>query len=59
MEESNGDDYYFSVDLVIIDDVADDLKSISSKLSKEDRQLLEEHMSLVRKVEKDLKVAEK
>ena len=43
----------------ILDDVADDLKSISSKLSKEDRQLLEEHMSLVRKVEKDLKVAEK
>ena len=43
----------------ILDDVADDLKSISSKLSKEDRQLLEEHMTLVRKVEKDLKVAER
>ena len=43
----------------ILDDVADDLKSISSKLSKEDRQLLEAHMSLVRKVEMDLKVAEK
>ena len=43
----------------ILDDVANDLKSISSKLSKEDRQLLEEHMTLVRKVEKDLKVAER
>ena len=43
----------------ILDDVADDLKSISSKLSKEDRQLLEAHMSLVRKVEMDLKLAEK
>ena len=42
----------------ILDDVAEDLKSLSAKLSKEDRQLLEEHMTLVRKVERDLKVAE-
>ena len=43
----------------ILDDVADDLKSISSKLSKEDRQLLEEHMSLVRKVRRTLKLQKK
>ena len=42
----------------ILDDVADDLKSVSSKLSKEDRELLEQHMTLVRQVEKNLQEAE-
>jgi hypothetical protein len=42
----------------ILDDVSDDLKRVTSKLGKEDRSLLEEHMSLVRQVEKELELAD-
>ena len=41
----------------ILDDVADDLKSLSQAFRRR-QTTLEEHMTLVRKVEKDLKVAE-
>ena len=43
----------------ILDNVATDLKSVSVKLSKEDKEMLEDHMSLVRQVEKGLVEAEK
>jgi hypothetical protein len=43
----------------ILDDVAADLKSVSLKLAKEDKDMLEEHMSLIRQVEKGLVEAEK
>ena len=43
----------------ILDDVAADLKSVSFKLAKEDKDMLEEHMNLVRQVEKGLLEAEK
>lgn len=38
----------------VLDELQDDLKKVSEKLSKSDRQLLEEHATLVRELEKDL-----
>ncbi len=38
----------------ILDEVSDDLKRVANKLGKEDRSLLEEHLALVREVERDL-----
>ena len=42
----------------ILDDVSGDLKRVAGKLGKEDRSLLEEHLNLVRQVEKDLQRTE-
>jgi hypothetical protein len=42
----------------ILDDVSEDLKTVAGKLGKEDRSLLEEHLTLVRQVEQDLQRAE-
>ncbi|MFO0907450.1 MAG: DUF1552 domain-containing protein [Isosphaeraceae bacterium] len=39
----------------ILDEVRDDLKKVESKVSTEDRQLLEEHASFVREMEQELK----
>ncbi len=39
----------------ILDDVQDDLKKVSSKISVEDRQLLDEHATFVREMEQELK----
>ncbi len=39
----------------ILDDVGSDLKKVSSKLSARDKQLLEQHMTLVRSLEQELK----
>lgn len=38
----------------VLDELQDDLKKVSEKLSTSDRQLLEEHATLVRELEKDL-----
>ncbi|MFP6901459.1 MAG: DUF1552 domain-containing protein, partial [Opitutales bacterium] len=38
----------------ILDEVSEDLKRVASKLGKEDRSLLEEHLTLVRELERDL-----
>ena len=38
----------------ILDEVSDDLKRVASELGKEDRSLLEEHLTLVRELERDL-----
>jgi hypothetical protein len=38
----------------ILDDVRDDLKKVSSKISVEDRQLLQEHETFVREMEQEL-----
>jgi len=38
----------------ILDDVRDDIRLVSSKLSGEDRKLLDEHLSYVREMERDL-----
>ena len=38
----------------IIDDVRDDLKKISAKVSSEDKKLLEDHLTLVRDMEREL-----
>jgi len=43
----------------ILDDVQADLKRVTSKLSARDKSLLEQHMSLVRDLENDLKEADK
>ncbi|MCW0220452.1 MAG: DUF1552 domain-containing protein [Prosthecobacter sp.] len=43
----------------ILDDVRDDLKRVSSKLSARDKALLEQHMTLVRSLEQDLENADK
>lgn len=43
----------------ILDDVASDLKKISSKLSPEDRRFLDEHLTLVRGLEKDIQLSSK
>lgn len=43
----------------ILDDVRDDLKRVSSKLSARDKALLEQHMTLVRGLEQDLVDADK
>lgn len=40
--------------LSILDDVRDDLKQVSGKLSTEDRDRLEEHLTLVREMESEL-----
>ena len=42
----------------ILDDVREDLKKVRTKLSKEDRQLLEEHESYVRQMEQELKASQ-
>jgi hypothetical protein len=42
----------------ILDDVSEDLKTVAGKLGKEDRSLLEEHLTLVRQVEQDLQRTE-
>lgn len=42
----------------ILDYVHSDLKQVSGKLSPEDRRLLEEHMALVRRMERDIEAAE-
>ena len=39
----------------ILDDLQDDLKAVGSKVSAEDRQLLEEHATFVREMEQELK----
>lgn len=41
----------------ILDDIRDDLKRVSTKLSPEDRALLDEHMTLVRSLENELSAA--
>ena len=41
----------------ILDDLQDDLKKVGSKVSAEDRQLLEEHATFVREMEQELKEA--
>ena len=38
----------------IIDDVRDDLKKVSAKVSSEDKKLLEDHLTLVREMEREL-----
>ena len=38
----------------ILDDLQDDLKKVGSKVSAEDRQLLEEHATFVREMEQEL-----
>jgi hypothetical protein len=43
----------------ILDDVRDDLKRVSSKLSARDKALLDQHMTLVRSMEQDLAEADK
>ena len=43
----------------ILDDVKDDLKRVSAKLSARDKALLEQHMTLVRSLEQDLQNADK
>ena len=43
----------------ILDDVKDDLKRVSAKLSARDKALLEQHMTLVRGLEQDLQNADK
>jgi hypothetical protein len=43
----------------ILDDVREDLKKVSAKVSAEDRKLLDEHLALVREMERDLQDAEK
>jgi hypothetical protein len=43
----------------ILDDVRDDLKRVSAKLSARDKALLEQHMTLVRGLEQDLQNADK
>jgi hypothetical protein len=43
----------------ILDDVRDDLKRVSAKLGARDKALLEQHLTLVRGLEQDLKEADK
>ncbi len=43
----------------ILDDVRDDLKRVSAKLSARDKALLDQHMTLVRGLEQDLADADK
>jgi hypothetical protein len=42
----------------ILDDVRDDLRKVSLKVSAEDKKLLEEHLTLVREMERDLQSAD-
>jgi hypothetical protein len=44
--------------LGLLDDVSDDLKKVSKKISKEDRRLLADHLDLVRAMESELKRAD-
>ena len=39
----------------ILDDIQDDLKALGSRVSAEDRQLLDEHATFVREMEQELK----
>lgn len=39
----------------VLDDLTDELRKVQGLVSKEDRDMLEEHMSMVREVEKELK----
>ena len=41
----------------ILDDLQDDLRKVESKLSPEDRQILDEHATFVREMEQELKAA--
>src|SRR5262245_41969780 len=41
----------------VLDDVKDDLKKVSQKVSSEDRRLLDEHATFVREMEKELREA--
>jgi hypothetical protein len=43
----------------ILDDVGEDLRKVSSTISGEDKKLLEEHLTLVREMERDLQDADK
>jgi hypothetical protein len=43
----------------ILDDVRDDIRLVSSKLSGEDKKLLDEHLAYVREMERDLQSTEK
>jgi hypothetical protein len=43
----------------ILDEVSDDLKRVASNLGEEDRSILDEHLNLVREVERDLNRIEK
>jgi hypothetical protein len=43
----------------VLDDVRDDIRLVSSKLSGDDKKLLDEHLSYVRDMERDLQDAEK
>jgi hypothetical protein len=43
----------------ILDDVRGDLKQVSSRVSGEDKKLLEEHLTLVREMERDLQQADR
>lgn len=43
----------------VLDDVKDDLKRVSAKLSSRDKALLDQHMTLVRSLEQDLADADK
>jgi hypothetical protein len=43
----------------ILDDVREDLRLVSSKVSGEDRKLLEEHLNYVREMERELQSADK
>ena len=42
----------------LLDDVREDLRKVSGKVSAEDRQFLKDHLELVRSMESDLKAAE-
>ena len=43
----------------ILDDVREDLRKVSTKISGEDKRLLDEHLTLVREMERDLREGEK
>ena len=42
----------------VLDDVRDDLKALGSRVSAEDRQLLDEHVTFVREMEQELKATD-
>lgn len=42
----------------VLDEVGDDLRKIETRLSAEDRELLEQHMAAVREMERDLQAAD-
>jgi hypothetical protein len=43
----------------ILDDLRDDLRKVSARVSGDDRKLLDEHLTLVREMERDLQSAER